>query len=215
MKRLFVAAVFGLSLLGASITSTQAATYNYDFSYQSPNGTGFTDIVLYAEGEGQNDMYFVPGSLAPSGYASLTHTVSFEAELAMALGVSPRVVPEGDAPKWDILVLVSDGFLNANTGRTWGEIFPRDSFPRHSVMTEILMGAHAGVDADIAMLLSFLASTEAQAAMFNPSGTFRVAQFTGLTPVDPIPLPAGAWLLLSALGGLGFAGWRRRKAVAA
>jgi len=31
----------------------------------------------------------------------------------------------------------------------------------------------------------------------------------------PVPLPAGVWLLLSALGGLGFAGWRRRKAVAA
>ena len=33
--------------------------------------------------------------------------------------------------------------------------------------------------------------------------------------VAPVPLPAGVWLLLSALGGLGFAGWRRRKAVAA
>ena len=42
----------------------------------------------------------------------------------------------------------------------------------------------------------------------NPSwnsGSFLVA---------PVPLPAGAWLLLSALGGLGFAGWRK-KAVAA
>jgi len=34
-------------------------------------------------------------------------------------------------------------------------------------------------------------------------------------PIPPVPLPAGAWLLLSALGGLGFAGWRRKKAVAA
>ena len=35
-----------------------------------------------------------------------------------------------------------------------------------------------------------------------------------LTDVAPVPLPAGVWLLLSALGGLGFAGWRKR-AVAA
>ena len=215
MKRMVSAALAAVGVLALSVTSASAATYNYDFSYRSPNGTGFSDIVLYAEGEGQNDMYFVPGSLAPSGYASLSHTVSFEAELAMALGVSPRVVPEGEAPKWDILVLVSGDFLTANTGLTWGEIFPRDSFPRHSVMTEILMGAHAGADADIATLLSFLSSTEAQSAMFDPSGTFRVAQFTGLTPVPQIPLPAGAWLLLSALGGLGFMGWRRKRAVAA
>ena len=32
-----------------------------------------------------------------------------------------------------------------------------------------------------------------------------------LTDVAPVPLPAGVWLLLSALGGLGFAGWRRKR----
>jgi hypothetical protein len=32
---------------------------------------------------------------------------------------------------------------------------------------------------------------------------------------SPVPLPAGVWLLLSALGGLGFAGWRRKRAVVA
>jgi hypothetical protein len=33
--------------------------------------------------------------------------------------------------------------------------------------------------------------------------------------VTPVPLPAGAWLLLSALGGLGFFGWRRKRTLVA
>ena len=32
-----------------------------------------------------------------------------------------------------------------------------------------------------------------------------------LSDVPPVPLPAGVWLLLSALGGLGVAGWRRKR----
>ena len=32
-----------------------------------------------------------------------------------------------------------------------------------------------------------------------------------LTGTAVVPLPAGVWLLLSALGGLGFAGWRRKR----
>jgi hypothetical protein len=31
---------------------------------------------------------------------------------------------------------------------------------------------------------------------------------------SPVPLPAGVWLLLSALGGLGFIGWRRKSVTA-
>jgi hypothetical protein len=33
--------------------------------------------------------------------------------------------------------------------------------------------------------------------------------------VTAVPVPAAAWLLLSALGGLGFAGWRRNRSAAA
>ncbi len=37
----------------------------------------------------------------------------------------------------------------------------------------------------------------------------------GFTPVHPVPLPAALPLFLSALAGLGFFGWRRRRAMAA
>lgn len=35
----------------------------------------------------------------------------------------------------------------------------------------------------------------------------------GETP-NPVPLPAAAWLLLSGMGGLGFMGWRKKRAAA-
>ena len=57
----------------------------------------------------------------------------------------------------------------------------------------------------------------------NPFGTWIVypnllgsqvgpGRYAVPTLVAPVPLPAGAWLLLSALGGLGFSGWRKRGA---
>ena len=42
----------------------------------------------------------------------------------------------------------------------------------------------------------------------NPAAQFKV------TYVVPIPLPVGAWLMLTAVGGFGFAGWRRQCAAA-
>lgn len=47
---------------------------------------------------------------------------------------------------------------------------------------------------------------------FNPQGISNI-QLWGTTDVVPIPLPAAAWMLLSALGGLGFLGWRRKQTV--
>jgi hypothetical protein len=47
----------------------------------------------------------------------------------------------------------------------------------------------------------------------NSSNSLPAAQFK-ITDVAPIPLPAAAWMLLSAMGGLGALGWRKRRAAA-
>ena len=52
---------------------------------------------------------------------------------------------------------------------------------------------------------------------FNPRNISHVSLYSrdnggGITPPDPIPLPAAAWLLLSGIGGLGVMGWRKRRA---
>ena len=50
-------------------------------------------------------------------------------------------------------------------------------------------------------------------ALISDSNEGEIYQINSLTgPIPPVPLPAGVWLLLSALGGLGFAGWRRKVA---
>ena len=52
---------------------------------------------------------------------------------------------------------------------------------------------------------------------FNPRDISHVSLYSrdsggGITPPNPIPLPAAAWLLLSGIGGLGVMGWRKRRA---
>jgi len=76
-----------------------------------------------------------------------------------------------------------------------------------------------------ASITSSLIYTAVYSYVVGPSGGIEEGLLArGSTSIDtgfngtisPVPLPAGAWLLLSALGGLGgFAGWRRRKAAAA
>ena len=67
----------------------------------------------------------------------------------------------------------------------------------------------------LATLISAIPSygTYKMTASFTADGGSNIT--INSATVSAVPIPAGAWLLLSALGGLGFAGWRRKKAVAA
>jgi hypothetical protein len=69
---------------------------------------------------------------------------------------------------------------------------------------DILSAAYFGVA---------MASTQG-AAWFSPTQDFgfKVTSYS-MYSTATTPLPAAAWFLLTALGGLGFAGWRRRTQV--
>jgi len=80
---------------------------------------------------------------------------------------------------------------------------PGPGFPT-SVYTDLALSAS---DCPAASCVTHL-------AFFMPDGFHGFLNFGALT-VAATPIPAALPLLVSALGGLGFVGWRRKKAVAA
>ena len=64
-----------------------------------------------------------------------------------------------------------------------------------------------------ASLIFTVANTiETLSITWNDPGDYGVSGALDAFRISAVPLPAGVWLLLSALGGLGFAGWRRKVA---
>ena len=91
--------------------------------------------------------------------------------------------------------------------------------------TQYWLGIHLSSDFDVregVYWVDTTYTTSAYSAANSIEGTFdnwvsfrkpRAFTLNG-DAIPPVPLPAGVWLLLSALGGLGLTGWRRKRVAA-
>lgn len=102
------------------------------------------------------------------------------------------------------ILFTSVGPDNGQESGNWGITAPAVGF---DVVITLVAGNNFGaflIDLDEGLTGMWTASRD----LSHASIYYR----DGGGTIDPIPLPAAAWLLLSGIGGLGAMGWRKRRA---
>ena len=219
-------------------SSALSATLTYDFNLNTPHGAPMTQIVLYAAGEGQDDVYLSPVELPASGAFQLTHTVDFEPTAAFVLGLSLEgISPRDGLPRWHLMTFTNNAFAADAFGRFFADLFPSEFAPhldrrlRHNEPVLLLQAAHSGdpntLDIDtttrrlslgstnsnansLDLLTDFIRGPDATAAYFDPNDSFRIIAWSIAEPAD-VPEPSTFALAVSGLMGFALIGRRRRR----
>jgi hypothetical protein len=210
MKKFLVAFAALLGLLG--LTGTASAG-NFTISY---TGT----VTLAVDGNTWTNLpgevgRKVSGKISFNNYTSTSgdYTLYDSADISFTAAGAPTVYSLNSPDGYIALSNYSDGTVRAAFGAGPG---PAD--------TEIVL--FWGPGAPLVSLATFPANDVAAAAFF---GTPMFAHGAAFKPGWPIayafsvdsfkvattPIPASLWLFVSALGGLGWFGWRRRALPAA
>lgn len=190
-------------------------SYDIDLRVGSSNGGDIQDTFIIEWNEGSEFNIDYAYTIAGKGKSSISHIISFEPTAALLIGYGLGVPGVGDE-KDHLFTLTNSSFAKQATGLKWSQAFPGvPPEPRigHNAMINLLKDAAAGDSASLDTLKYFVESEGYQAG-FDPTGNFRVMEWTVGEPIDrlePTPVPTmSVWGLGILAGLLGFIGFRPR-----
>lgn len=186
----------------------------YEVSYQfnmtgiPRNGADIQDTFIF-EWDEDGKLYVDYGyTIAGRGETNISRKLSFEPTAALIMGYGLGGPDEKD----HIFTFVDPDFAVNVAGLKWSEVFPgvppKPRIRHNELVSLIIDSANTNPDADVFAKLTNFVKYEAYVAAFDPSGRFRVVEWS----VAFIPEPATL-----ALFGLGIAGigYRRKNKKAA
>ena len=185
-----------------------AALLTYDYRLTTPEGTPVTNLVLYAAGEAEDDVFLSTFEVAAPGPLQLTYTVDFTPTEALVVGIIER---EGSEDRWDVVMFANDAFAADVYGQFFRDPFSSvlDPMGRRLRHNELILLLQAVYDLDpeflgifdilstddpdrprlalcttlcdansLDLLSTFLRGSDATAAYFDPYGSFSIIQWT-------------------------------------
>lgn len=168
-------------------------SYDINLSSGTSNGSDIQDILIF---EWSDDGDFTVDSgftIDGRGNTVLKHVIDFEPAYALVIGWGAATPGKGDE-KDHLFTLTNSSFAAQITGKKWSEAFPGvPPIPRtgHDDMINLVQAAASG-DLNALDAVTEFVQREAGSAAFDPSGKFRVVEWSVGQPIDivlsPIPI---------------------------
>jgi len=190
--------------------------YYVSLAQGTSNGSDIEDSLIFEWNQGGDFSADFGPTISGEGNTYISHVIDFEPDSALILGWGAAIPGVGDE-KDHLFMLASDAFTKQVTGLNWSVAFPGvPPEPRtgHNAMINLLKDA-AGGDGSALDAISLWLEREASHAAFNPSGNFRVIEWSVAQPIDvttPIPVLSGIGLAALVLVLLMFA-WKNRNSL--
>jgi len=226
MKRIFAAAVIAGGMLAASVSTVSAAPIDVSVVFDLTEGIFIPNTSVNAPGRFEVTAEIDPTILLLQSENTINVSVSFLAGQSLQLYdfTSPS---SGSGGFREFVQLVFGPVCSCSTGGSGEMEFTGVTGNLLSNPATAYTNTSGGFTISTDWTTVDLTDTSfgfSGIEILNYSYTLNFVSSKVISPITlslysdqvdvliaPVPLPAGVWLLLSALGGLGFTGWRRKK----